>query len=191
MSVVRHLYWISVTFFIPEFFTVRYKSRSPAIFHCHWILISVVRKTTLSFCAKPKGEVAESNTKEDIPFLMEEGDRLRRWVRDWQLCIAKSPHPPCRAPSPWGRRVNTAIKQLDSATPAQSPTSRMTATLSGALKNRTKFILHGVARLMKVLNFIGKYIHHQIRVSIFGNVSVVICLFFRDRAFSLNINYFS
>ena len=62
----------------------------------------------------------------------------------------------------------------------------MTATLSGALKNRTKFILHGVARLMKVLNFIGKYIHHQICVSIFGNVSVVICLFFRDRAFSLN-----
>ena len=37
----------------------------------------------MSFCAKAKGEVAESNTKEDIPHLWGEG--LHRLINDWIL----------------------------------------------------------------------------------------------------------
>ena len=39
---------------------------------------------TLSFCAEPKGEVAESIIQKITLALQERGDRCRRWVKDRQ-----------------------------------------------------------------------------------------------------------
>tara|TARA_B100000085_G_C18474397_1_gene484517 strand:+ start:293 stop:562 length:270 start_codon:yes stop_codon:yes gene_type:complete len=69
---------------------------------------TIVRKNSpLSFCAKPKGEVAESNTKEDIPFLMEEGGPSQTVGEGVKTQHSKTPHPPCRAPVHFVRRINT------------------------------------------------------------------------------------
>jgi hypothetical protein len=39
---------------------------------------------SLSFCAEPKGEVAESIIQRITLALTERGDRHRRWVRAWE-----------------------------------------------------------------------------------------------------------
>jgi len=78
-SYVSLLYQIYATF-------LRYKS-------------SFSEKPPLSFCAKPKGEVAESNIKEDNPLLLGEGGPSQTVGEGVTTLHFKTPHRPCRAPS--------------------------------------------------------------------------------------------
>ena len=54
----------------------------------------------MSFCAKPKGEVAESNSKEDHPLLLGEGGPSQTVGEGLTTLHWQIPHLPCRAPSP-------------------------------------------------------------------------------------------
>ena len=70
---------------------------------------------TLSFCAEPNGEVAESIIPRITLDLRDRGDLLRRWVRFGEEPFFAIPHSPSRAPSPQGEGFPSLFETVDSA----------------------------------------------------------------------------
>jgi len=81
----------------------------------------------LSFCAKPKGEVAESNTKEDTPLPSKEGGPSQMVGEGFKTLHSQNPLLALSGTFSLGEKTRIKI-QLDSATPGVSPACRMTAT---------------------------------------------------------------
>ena len=52
----------------------------------------------MSFCAKLKGEVAESNTIEDTPLRLGEGGPFQTVGEGFTTRHSNKPHPPCQTP---------------------------------------------------------------------------------------------
>ena len=61
----------------------------------------------MSFCAKPKGEVAESNIKEDNPLQLGQRGPSQTVGVGLTTLHRQIPHPPCRVPVHFVRRINT------------------------------------------------------------------------------------
>ena len=70
---------------------------------------------SLSFCAEPNGEVAESILQRITLLFRERGD-CRMVGEGRGRALSPTPHPPWRAPSPQGEGCSSQSAAMDSAT---------------------------------------------------------------------------